>query len=416
MKVCVVTSVYARSEGDRNGSFLVECNKHLAAQGVDVHVFAPSYEGLRHHHIQGIPVYRFRYFFKRWENLTHMQGAPNRIQNPFYLFVAGFYILAGLLHFIPYCLRHRFDVIHVNWPFPHGIWGVAGCLLTGSRLVLTFHGAEILLSKRFRFVRPILRYSIHRADAVVCNSTFTAGEVATLSRRAVRVIPFGCTVDPRPRPSRQAQSVRQLLFVGRLIKRKGVDYLLRAMPIVLEERSVHLHIVSDGDQAAALRALAVELGIDQQVTFHGVVSNAVLEGLYASSDLLVLPSVVDARGDTEGLGVVLIEAMACATPVIASRIGGISDVVLDEETGLLVPQKDPEALAAAILRLLGDEALADRLAAQGLRHIQEYFSWDRITAALLQIYDPAIPSRSASDTSADSDEQRAEAGHVCNNT
>src|SRR5947207_2657860 len=112
MKICLMTSVYALSENDRNGSFLVESAKHLRAQGVELHVFAPSYEGLKSHVVQGVPVHRFRYFFRKWENLTHMQGAPNRIRNPLYLIVAAFYILSGLVNAVSFCRRTKFDLIH----------------------------------------------------------------------------------------------------------------------------------------------------------------------------------------------------------------------------------------------------------------------------------------------------------------
>jgi len=90
MKVCLMTSVYALSESDRNGSFLVESTRYLKERGHEVKVFAPSYEGLGDHQIEGVDVHRFRYFFKKFENLTHGQGAPNRIRNPIYLFVAFF--------------------------------------------------------------------------------------------------------------------------------------------------------------------------------------------------------------------------------------------------------------------------------------------------------------------------------------
>jgi glycosyltransferase involved in cell wall biosynthesis len=106
--------------------------------------------------------------------------------------------------------------------------------------------------------------------------------------------------------------------------------------------------------------------------------------------VFVLPSIVDKRGDTEGLGVVLLEAMSYRVPVIGSAIGGITDIIADGETGLLVPPEDSAAIAAAVQRIAGDPALAERLADAGSRRVREQFGWDAITAAWLQCYNAAL--------------------------
>lgn len=147
MKICLLTSSYKLSEQDTNVPFLVESVRRQRASGAEVQVFAPSYEGLGSHVVDGVPVHRFRYFPKRWEHLTHKQGAPNRLRNPLYLVVAAFYILAGLVQAIAFCRKQRFDLIHVHWPFPHGIWGLAAGWITRTPVVFTFHGAELLLQK-----------------------------------------------------------------------------------------------------------------------------------------------------------------------------------------------------------------------------------------------------------------------------
>ena len=114
-----MSSCYALDETDRHASFLVESNRYLQQRGVEVSVFAPSYHGLRSHTVNGVEVRRFRYCLSRWENLTHMEGAPSRVKNPFYLVVAALYILSGLIQSVWYCRRKKFDIIHVHWPFPH---------------------------------------------------------------------------------------------------------------------------------------------------------------------------------------------------------------------------------------------------------------------------------------------------------
>jgi glycosyltransferase involved in cell wall biosynthesis len=396
LRVCLVTSTYPLSEEDTNVPFLRESVRHLTRGGADVHVFAPSYEGRTSHRIEGVPVERFRYFFKQWENLTHRQGAPNRIRNPLYLFVAFFYVLFGLVQAVRFCRKHRFDLIHVHWPFPHGLWGWAASRLTGAPMVLTFHGAELLLSRKYFFVKHFLRHSLRHCRAVQCNSSFTAQEVRKLTDREVDVIPFGCTVVPIARVRAIDRPIQEVLFVGRLIRRKGVEHLLRAMPLLSAEMPVHLHVVGGGDQSERLRTLCAQLGLGTTVTFHGVVSSEELQRRYASADAFVLPAIVDERGDTEGLGVVLVEALSFAIPVVASDVGGIPDVIKHGETGLLVPEKDPGALVQAIARILRDRSLAARLTMQGLQHARTYFDWDRINRQVLDLYEratgaPAVP-------------------------
>lgn len=186
--------------------------------------------------------------------------------------------------------------------------------------------------------------------------------------------------------SEQQNTVPTLLFCGRLIQRKGIDVLLRAMPTILAERQVQLVITGEGDRKAEWQELALDLALGDQVRFAGFVSDEELANLYQTSDLYVHPAIFDDKGDTEGLGVVLSEALAHKLPVVASGVGGIVDVIKDEKTGLLVAEKDEAALAAAVLRVLGDEVLAQRLGEEGLKHVQEFFDWERSTREMLALY------------------------------
>ncbi len=382
-----MSSCYALDEEDRHASFLVESNRYLSERGVEVSVFAPSYHGLRSHTVNGVEVRRFRYFFRRWENLTHMEGAPTRVRNPLYLIVAALYILSGLVQSVWYCYRKKFDIIHVHWPFPHAIWGYAASRITGAPMVLTFHGAEILLCKKFFFVKYFLRHAIRHTDAIICNSSFTAERVRELGvDKPIEIIPFGTTIAERHEPKDPLKPVKDILFSGRLIERKGVEYLLRATPAILKQTPAHVHIVGIGAIRPQLEQLASQLGIAEQVTFHGFVSNEELSDFYAKADVFVLPAVIDAHGDTEGLGVVLIEAITHMTPVVASNVGGIVDIIKHEQTGLLVEQRDTDELAAAILRLLYEATLREKVVQQGLQHVREYLDWQSITDRLMAVY------------------------------
>jgi glycosyltransferase involved in cell wall biosynthesis len=193
------------------------------------------------------------------------------------------------------------------------------------------------------------------------------------------VIPYGASIEvKRLALGRKQAGVDLLLFCGRLIQRKGIDVLLHAMPLILAKRNVQLVITGEGDCKEQWMKLRDELALTSEVQFAGFVTSDELSSLYQSCSVYVHPAIFDDRGDTEGLGVVLVEALAYQRPVVATSVGGIVDVIIDNETGLLVPEKDPQRLAEAILRILENPDLAERLGAKGLVHVRHFFDWDRI--------------------------------------
>lgn len=389
LRICVIGSTYPRSEGDYSVPWLRESVSRLVARGHSVTVLAPSYQGLRSHLIDGVPVRRFRYAPRRWEKLTHEQGAPNRIRNSLYQLLGVPYVIMGSLSAARLAFRQPFDVIHVHWPFPHG-WIAAFAQRFGdAAMVQTCHGSEFALARRKAWVRPLLRRALCMADLVVSNSSHTAAEVNAFSGRESRVIPFGATVEARVSPLPR-DDVPRILFTGRLIQRKGVEYLIRALPLILAQRPVILQITGDGDRRQDLEQLARSLGLGEAVEFLGFVSNQRLDQLYAGCSVYANPSVVDDRGDTEGLGVGLIEALAHGRPAVASDVGGIPDVIKHRQTGLLVPAKDERALAQSILELLNDPTRSEVLARAGLEYAQQHFNWDRITMALEATFHDAM--------------------------
>jgi glycosyltransferase involved in cell wall biosynthesis len=169
------------------------------------------------------------------------------------------------------------------------------------------------------------------------------------------------------------------------VERKGVAHLIEAIAR-LGSPGPRLEIVGEGPERPSLEALAGRLGVADRVVFRGKIPPEELQASYARAAVCVLPSVLDARGDTEGLGVVLLEAMNHGTPVIASRVGGIPDIVEDGVSGLLVPPGDADALAAAVRRVRDDPALARRLGEGGRRRLHEQFNWPAIVRRWLDLY------------------------------
>lgn len=386
-QILVVTSVYPLSETtDRYGSFIHETVLYLQITGMKISVFASAYKGSKNQVLDGIKVHRFRYFFKPWENLTHGEGAPTKIQNPFYFLISAFYIIFGSWQLFWKCYHEKPDLLHIHWPFPHGLMAFPSHKLLHIPMVFSCHGAELLLAKKMHFVGNILTWLLPQADGITANSSFTSGLIRNLYDGRVAVIPYGLTITVKESKQSLNNEVPRLLFVGRLIERKGLKYLLEAMPMILERHPVRLRVVGDGSAIASMKSLCNDLNISHAVDFLGFVDHDALVDEYANCDIFVLPSIIDAKGDTEGLGIVMIEALAHAKPVVASSVGGIVDVVRSGVTGYLVPERNSKVLAAGILKLLFDPKLAKEMGKLGCQDIQERFGWDHILSLWQKVF------------------------------
>jgi len=214
------------------------------------------------------------------------------------------------------------------------------------------------------------------AAAVIAN----AEGLAHLARRhaptqSVDVIPAGAHLDPVV--PRQALDI-ELLFVGRLVSQKGCDILLAALSGLATHHTWHLTIIGDGPARASLEAAAHRHGLNHRITFTGWRPADDIAQRHA--DIFVLPS------RDEGLPSAVLEAMGRAMPVVATRIGGVPDLVTHGETGLLVPAEDPTSLRAALQRLMEDPALRKRMGDAGRRRIGAHYTWsaaaDRWAAVL----------------------------------
>jgi glycosyltransferase involved in cell wall biosynthesis len=390
MRVLYLVTNFARWEGDVHSPWFLELIPLLRERGVEVEVLAPSYQGLKDQVVYDIPVYRFRYFFSPWETLTHLEGAPNKLrQNPLYLLLVPFYLFFGTLRTIRRCRRQRYDVIHVHWPMPQGLFGIVGRWSGGGRLVTTFYGADLAVTRRFPFLQSLLKWFVRASDAVAAISSFTGSQVDTMTGVKPVVIPYGINVPPLKEYAPPSLGSRRILAIGRLIERKGHVYLLQALAELTKRRDdVRLTILGRGSERARLESLIDELGLADKVQLLDYVSDEELAELYQQCDLLVQPSITDSGGDFEGLGMVLLEAMSYQKPVVATKVGGILDIVHHNETGLLVEERDSRALAQAIEAVLTDENRARELGQAGFAYVKEHFSWSRIVDQVMALYSP----------------------------
>jgi glycosyltransferase involved in cell wall biosynthesis len=284
---------------------------------------------------------------------------------------------------------------------PHALFGAAMRRASGGRtaVLCSFYSLELnWVRHRMPWLRPFLDWTIRSADGVTAISSSTAEAVRSLVDRPVAVVPYAAPLPEFPdRPRRPALSDPEapvrLLFVGRLVERKGVEVLVRALARLRHRREAELVVVGTGSNEGNITRTAALEGVTDHVHMRGFVDAARLAREYDECDIFVLPAVIDSRGDTEGLGVVLLEAMACERPVVASRAGGILDVVEDGVTGWLADPGDAEVLAEVLDTVAADPERARTVAARGREIAARRFSWERILAETTRAYESALGAR-----------------------
>ena len=281
------------------------------------------------------------------------------------------------LHLAPWLRRWRIDVVHTHDSKPL-VYGAPAARLAGvPRVIHTRHFAQLsYLSKRQTRLAAL---AARLTDTFVCVSRQSAavavregvpgGRIRTIWN-GIDLTHFACS---GPRPDGPA------VLVARLSPEKDVATLLRAAARVVQQRpTFRLRIAGDGPCLPMLRELTDQLQLAGHVDFLGDVRD--VAGLLATAKLFVLPSL------TEGISLTLLEAMSCGLPVVATRVGGNPEVVVDGQTGLLVPPGDPPALAAAILQLLGDETRCRNMGLAGRQRVEDHFDVRQMVTAYEVLY------------------------------
>jgi len=236
--------------------------------------------------------------------------------------------------------------------------------------------------KKFNFIRNKVINSLNKSSFVIVNSNYSKNEfvkMGVMENKLEKINPppnFVKHVTDNEflrqfRNKLATEYSKIILFCGRLTEQKGVEYLIRAIPQI-KTKNVHLVIAGGGGQLSNLKKLATSLRLNDKITFFGRAGGVELAALYDSSDVLVCPSIVDSKGQTEGLGLVIPEAMESGIPVIATSVGGITDTVKNEINGLLVEQKDPSGIAKAIDRIISDKELKNKLIENSKETVKEF--------------------------------------------
>ena len=380
----------------------------VAALGHEVHVLLPCHREWARPQSEGsIRYHPYRYSpvasWTPWGFSESLAGGA-RIRKPLYA-LAPFVLASATWAARALLAKGGFDVVHVHWVVPNGPIGALAAPAARVPLVISLHGSDVAVSERSRAIGRATRWSFGRAAAV----TAPSGDLLERARRLgahglLRRVPYGADASAFEVAPAAAEALRRRLGlgdenivvagVGRLIPVKGFEYLVDAHAAALA--SVHelrLVLVGDGDGRRGLEERIRKLGVSDTVVLAGAAAHSEVPAFMAAADIVAVPSVCYG-GYVDGLPNVALEAMAAGKPVVGSRVGGIPELVREDENGLLVPEKDAGALADALVTLARDPALRARLGAGGRTEIQAERSWDAVGRRFVEVYERARASSS----------------------
>ena len=284
-------------------------------------------------------------------------------------------------------LKDEFDVIH-SQSFAAGIPALLLKHMLKIPVVHTVHGiyqaqwSDLISSKSkaalFKKIERFILFRDYDATITVDKYFISVAKKLGYFKRNIIYIPNGVDCE-RFESAKKKNEKYTFLFLGRLVEQKGLKYLIRAAKI-LKEENFQILLAGTGPQEKMLKELTAQSGLKERIKFLGYIHEEELTRLYLRSDAFVLPSI------WEGLPLTLLEAWAARLPVIATNVGGIGDVCINEENALVIPSKNPQKLAEAMKLLIDNEPLEKKLAVNGRRLVEKEYSWKIIAKRTLDVY------------------------------
>ena len=394
IRILLFSTLFPNAEMPRHGIFVENRLNHLRASGeVEARVVAP---------VPWFPLKSARFgeyaTFAKVPKKAERHGVE--VTHPRYLVIPkiGMSLAPWLLYraakrHVQALMRegYDFDLIDAHYFFPDGVAATMLARDLGKPVVITARGTDLNLIPQYHWPRRMIEWTANHADHAngVCKALIDV-LVDDIGMDKARTSVLRNGVDLALFTPHDRHEVRQglafdsgesrlLLSVGHLIERKGHHHIIEAMPKLT---GYTLLIAGDGPMEAALREQAERLGVAERVRFLGAVPHAELSRIYAAADALILAS------SREGWANVLLEAMACGTPVVASNVWGTPELVSAPEAGVLMPSLDAHGVAQGVEALFAN--LPDRAAT---RRYAERFSWDETTAGQLAVFRKVLAAR-----------------------
>jgi len=389
MKVLILTTGYPRWKDDFANIYLHRLARSLVSLNVKVHVLAPHASGLKKKEVMdGVYIHRFQYLYPdNLQTFAYFPGIPEKIRTWKGKIQLPLFFLSAAWSMLRLVQKEKIDCINAHWATPFGFLAVISKFIHKKPVIITLYGGELfpIVERKMTFLKPLTAYAIKHADTIVGISDTTCKAGVNISgRKDIEILPDGIdteTYNPKINGDEIKKKYGRFIFSsGRMVERKGFIYLIRAMPDILKQfPQIKLIISGDGPKKIALIKEVDKLNIKGKIIFPGFISQRNFSKYMKAADVFILPAVVDKNGDTEGSATILLEAMACETPVVSTKVGGIPFAIKNGIGGYMVEPKKPKQLAKKVLTLLTNKGLREKMGKIGQRYVEEKFNYQKTT-------------------------------------
>jgi glycosyltransferase involved in cell wall biosynthesis len=401
MRILLLTSSFPREENDYSAKWILELSKELKKRNNKIIALAPYTSNLKTQELlDGIEVYRFKYAPEHLEVLGYGKFLPHEWSRSNFKLV--FLYLRNILLFIPFlffmfittikiCKKEKIDILFSHWIFPCGLIGLLVAKILKIKPNLKIYGTDLVFMKKFELTW-LGRWILNSYPTIVANSEYTKNVALSFGIndvKKIKVILEG-VYPPKNVENEELYELRRKLGINaekiifsvhRLIPLKGTKYLIKAASSVVKEYpDVKFIIGGEGPMRTELESLIEELNLEDNVILTGFIPEEKLPLHYALCDIYVISSIRDEEGNTEGLGVPVIEAMSYGKPVIGFDVGGPKYTIRDGVNGFSVKEKDWGDMGKRILELLRDGKLRKEFGDRGRGIYYEEYTWDKVVA------------------------------------
>lgn len=385
-KALLLSHSFFRFKAGELSHYLNTLAQELVKRGWSISLVLPHAPGLTSaEELGGGRIWRFRYFFGRWENLAYTGDMAERVEKSFfYKIVFLFFGVAFFFKARRMAKKEKPALLHAHWWIPAGLVAYVHSFFSKIPYLVTVHGTDLMLLRKSRFLRNRARKVFGRAARITVVSNFLKSELAALFPEVeakTAVVPMPIDPEVLKREAKAPIPGRVILCPARLREQKNLGNLIEGFAQTAAQiPTARLLIVGSGPEESTLKSKIRLLGLENRVELRPTLSPPELGRLYQAAEIVALVS------KNEGFGLVLVEAFLFQKPVVASRSGGIVDIVTDGENGFLVDPDSPEEIGRALIKLLSDADLREKMGKNGFQTYAEKFSPARLAEKFDQLY------------------------------
>lgn len=397
MRILQISTSYPTDGADPTAPFIRSIARALVAEGHEVRIIVPSRAGMPATSTEpGIRVDWVRYApLQRLNVIGHGRSLQNDALLRSSVYAAlPLFLVAAYARALAIIREWKPAVVQSHWALPGGLVGALAAKSSGLPHVVSLHGSDVYVASSKAAFRAVARWVFRNSRAVTACSPYLAEQAVQLGARrgSAHFLPYG--VDPvqfRARDGRvPMESPRVVLAVGRLVEKKGFRVLIEHAGVFLGTNpDIQLWIAGEGDDRVTLERKIAALPDEQsrRVKLLGRVEWQRMPDLLRRAAVFVMPSVHDSHGNQDGLPNVILEAMSCGAAVVATEIGGASDVIENGRTGMIVSSSDGPGLGRTIAELLSDPDRRDSIGAAASDLIRSRYTWQAMASRLEMIFD-----------------------------